>query len=74
MARSSSRNLGNETCSPTMKLQPDDLKQIASLTLQRYDDRADEFWRGTRSHDVSYCGFMNLSVMRSLSPMASYLV
>jgi SAM-dependent methyltransferase len=36
-----------------MKLQPEDLKQIASLTLQHYDDRADEFWRATSSHDVS---------------------
>jgi SAM-dependent methyltransferase len=36
-----------------MKLQPDDLKQIASVTLRHYDDRADEFWRGTSSHDVS---------------------
>src|SRR5437762_5175295 len=42
-----------ETRSLTMKLQPDDLKQIARATLQRYDDHAEEFWRGTRSHDVS---------------------
>jgi SAM-dependent methyltransferase len=39
-------------CDSTMKLQPDDLKNISSLTLQHYDDRADEFWRGTKSHDV----------------------
>jgi SAM-dependent methyltransferase len=36
-----------------MKLQPDDLKRIASMTLQHYDERAEEFWRGTRGHDVS---------------------
>jgi SAM-dependent methyltransferase len=36
-----------------MKLQPHDLKQIAQGTLQHYDYHAEEFWRGTRSHDVS---------------------
>ena len=36
-----------------MKLQQGDLKQIVGLTLQHYDDRAAEFWRGTSSHDVS---------------------
>jgi len=36
-----------------MKLQPHDLKQIAQATLQHYDDHAEEFWRGTSSHDVS---------------------
>jgi SAM-dependent methyltransferase len=36
-----------------MTLQPDDLKHIADLTLQHYDKRAEEFWRGTVDHDVS---------------------
>ncbi|MFL5236423.1 MAG: class I SAM-dependent methyltransferase [Rhizomicrobium sp.] len=36
-----------------MTLQPDDLKHIADLTLQHYDNRAEEFWRGTADHDVS---------------------
>jgi SAM-dependent methyltransferase len=36
-----------------MTLERDDLNQIASTTLRHYDDRADEFWRGTSSHDVS---------------------
>ena len=30
-----------------------DLKQIASDTLQHYENRADAFWEGTRNHDVS---------------------
>src|SRR3954471_11494210 len=38
---------------PTMKLQSLDLNQVAQATLQHYDDHAEEFWRGTRSHDVS---------------------
>jgi len=30
-----------------------DLEQIARLTLAHYEERADQFWEGTRDHDVS---------------------
>jgi len=30
-----------------------DLDSIAKLTLAHYDERADDFWEGTRNHDVS---------------------
>jgi len=30
-----------------------ELKEIAERTLEHYDQRADEFWEGTRDHDVS---------------------
>ncbi|OGA17221.1 MAG: methyltransferase [Betaproteobacteria bacterium RIFCSPLOWO2_12_FULL_63_13] len=36
-----------------MTLEPQQLEQIASRTLAHYDQRAEEFWRGTRDHDVS---------------------
>lgn len=36
-----------------MKLSAQDLEKIASITLQHYDRNAEDFWRGTRSHDVS---------------------
>ena len=36
-----------------MKLTPQDLKKIADLTLDHYNERAEEFWQGTRTHDVS---------------------
>src|ERR1700682_3326039 len=36
-----------------MKLNPQELKQIASLTLEQYNDGAEDFWEGTRGHDVS---------------------
>jgi len=36
-----------------MKLEPGDLAKIASATLEHYDRRAPDFWRGTRDHDVS---------------------
>ena len=36
-----------------MKLNPQDLEKIAEVTLAHYDQRADDFWEGTRGHDVS---------------------
>jgi SAM-dependent methyltransferase len=34
-------------------MKPDDLEKIAALTLDHYNQRAEEFWQGTRHHDVS---------------------
>jgi SAM-dependent methyltransferase len=36
-----------------MKIDPEKLDQIAALTLHHYNERAEEFWRGTRDHDVA---------------------
>jgi hypothetical protein len=36
-----------------MKLNPQDLEKIAHLTLEHYNQYAEEFWQGTRDHDVS---------------------
>ena len=36
-----------------MKLEPQDLKQISDRTLDHYNQRAEDFWQGTRDHDVS---------------------
>lgn len=36
-----------------MKKQPDDLKNIAKTTLEHYNERAEQFWQGTRHHDVT---------------------
>jgi SAM-dependent methyltransferase len=36
-----------------MTLNPQDLAKIANVTLEHYDQRAEDFWRGTREHDVS---------------------
>ncbi len=36
-----------------MKLNPQDLENIAKLTLEHYDQRAENFWEGTRDHNVS---------------------
>ncbi len=36
-----------------MKLNPQDLEKIAGGTLEHYDQRAEDFWEGTREHDVS---------------------
>jgi SAM-dependent methyltransferase len=35
-----------------MKLNPNDLEKIARLTLDNYNEHAEDFWRGTRDHDV----------------------
>ena len=35
-----------------MKLGPEELERIARATLEHYDQRADDFWVGTRDHDV----------------------
>ena len=36
-----------------MKLTPQELEKIASVTLEHYNQHAEEFWEGTRDHDVS---------------------
>ncbi|MCY7387437.1 MAG: class I SAM-dependent methyltransferase [Burkholderiales bacterium] len=36
-----------------MKLNSEDLEKVAAHTLEHYDQRADDFWEGTRGHDVS---------------------
>jgi SAM-dependent methyltransferase len=36
-----------------MKLDAGDLRKISADTLDHYDQRADDFWAGTRGHDVS---------------------
>lgn len=36
-----------------MKLNPQDLGKVAGLTLEHYDRHAEDFWQGTRDHDVS---------------------
>jgi SAM-dependent methyltransferase len=36
-----------------MEKPPLDLKALADVTLQHYNERALEFWRGTRGHNVS---------------------
>jgi SAM-dependent methyltransferase len=36
-----------------MKLQPQDLETLTHRTLEHYNQRAEEFWEGTRNHNVS---------------------
>ena len=36
-----------------MKLNPQDLEKIAGLTLEHYNQSAEDFWEGTRDHNVS---------------------
>jgi SAM-dependent methyltransferase len=36
-----------------MKLDPQELKKISAGTLEHYDQHAEDFWQGTKDHDVS---------------------
>jgi SAM-dependent methyltransferase len=36
-----------------MKLKPEDLEKISQATLEHYDQHAEDFWEGTKDHDVS---------------------
>jgi SAM-dependent methyltransferase len=36
-----------------MPLKPEDLAKIATTTLDHYNQQAEQFWQGTRDHDVS---------------------
>ena len=36
-----------------MKLNPQDLEKITDLTLNDYNEHAEDFWEGTRDHDVN---------------------
>jgi SAM-dependent methyltransferase len=36
-----------------MKLNPQDLEKITDLTLSHYNERAEDFWEGTREHNVN---------------------
>ena len=36
-----------------MKLEPHDLEKISGFTLEHYNQSAEDFWEGTRDHNVS---------------------
>jgi len=36
-----------------MKRNPQDLEKISTVTLEHYDQHAEDFWEGTKDHDVS---------------------
>jgi SAM-dependent methyltransferase len=36
-----------------MKLDPPDIEKISNVTLEYYDRHAEDFWEGTKDHDVS---------------------
>jgi SAM-dependent methyltransferase len=48
---------------------PQNLKQITSLTLEHYNQRAEPFWEGTREHDVSQNIAAMLQHIRAAPPL-----
>jgi SAM-dependent methyltransferase len=52
-ARNESTGLLERGGTPSGPLTVEELDHIAALTLAHYNERAEDFWRGTRDHDVS---------------------
>src|SRR5713226_5908981 len=44
---------GLDDAGASMKLNPQELEKLVQLTLHHYDQSAEDFWEGTRDHDVS---------------------
>ena len=53
-----------------MKLEAGDLRKVSGDTLAHYDQRASEFWEGTRGHDVSQNIATLLRHIRGPAPFA----
>ena len=53
-----------------MKPTPDHLQSISSRTLAHYDENAQDFWEGTRDHDVSQNIHALLSAIEAPAPFA----
>ncbi len=53
-----------------MKLNSRDLESVAGRTLEHYDQRADDFWKATREHDVSQNVAAFLQYIEGESPYA----
>lgn len=53
-----------------MEKQPHDLKNVSNVTLEHYNERAEQFWQGTRHHDVSQNISALLQHIHGTSPYA----
>jgi SAM-dependent methyltransferase len=49
-------------------MKPQDLEGITRATLEHYDSRAEDFWRGTRDHDVAQNMSALLDAIESPAP------
>jgi len=56
------------------ELNPQDLEKIAHLTLEHYNQYAEEFWQGTRDHDVSQNIAALLQYIRNEPPFKSSIL
>ena len=52
----------------SMQLTHEDLKRITARTLEHYDEHAQDFWEGTRDHDVSQNINALLQYIEALAP------
>jgi SAM-dependent methyltransferase len=53
-----------------MMLNPQDLTKITDTTLEHYNQRADDFWEGTRDHDVGQNVASLLQYIEAVPPFA----
>ena len=53
-----------------MTLNPHDLKNVTDVTLEHYNKRAEDFWEGTRGHDVSQNTATLLQYLEGRPPFA----
>ena len=53
-----------------MTLNTHDLKNVSDVTLEHYNNRAEDFWKGTRGHDVSQNIATLLQYMEGHPPFA----
>jgi SAM-dependent methyltransferase len=51
-------------------LNPHDLKNVTDVTLEHYNKRAEDFWEGTRGHDVSQNTATLLQYLEGRPPFA----
>ncbi len=53
-----------------MKLNPQELKKLSDVTLENYNQTAEDFWEGTRDHDVRQNIDSLLQYIEAQSPFA----
>ena len=56
-----------------MTLKRQDLDDISARTLDHYDQRAEDFWKGTRDHDVSQHYYRPPELPRAQQPWLATL-
>ena len=66
-----SQSVTKPSARTNMKLTPQDLEKITDLTVSHYNQRAEDFWEGTRDHNVN----QNIAaLLQSIEAQAPYTI